>query len=568
MVSKRFLGLALLGSLIALGCGGPDAKSPHALHVKSPFPSKAKLDKLASAPIKPLPSHPVVAVPEVRLEGDVPESSLAETRLAEVASDLRFTKELRCAARELGRLRVEHGGDTDERVNRFVAGACGITSPAGVSMYHVTGEAPADVSDAKLLDAWKTKVQVPASFRGKPLGAWLARKGKQAVLMLVTQPQLPVVEVTRSTNGHLVVRGMTSPDAAEVLGLINQGRDGVARCEADLSVALPSYAFDCAMAEGDPWAWLEIATRPNDRLLMRSTALVLARRDPTAPLELSARSAESSGSTDLPATVLEGVNRARRGAKLEPVTLATQQSAVNGRLAGHFFTAEGAGEGGTSDIVALGLLAGWDVAGMIRNGSFFGTMLSGTASPSAWLDFALEHPMGRFTLLQADTRQIAVGAAPADSAGGLGVVITSYAFFGAENHDANAARVMTNLGKARAARRLPPVKVLGALPALSEEARLVNAGKHAPMEALDNALGAESQRIGASMRGWAVVTNDLDSVPFPKELLAPGVPTVRIVVTHYRPEDAAWGAYLVYFAGFVPAGQQQVASTRAIAPRL
>jgi hypothetical protein len=93
------------------------------------------------------------------------------------------------------------------------------------------------------------------------------------------------------------------------------------------------------------------------------------------------------------------------------------------------------------------------------------------------------------------------------------------------------------------------------------EAGLVNAGKREPMAGLDNALSAESQRLGQGMRGWAVVTNDLDVIPFPKELLAPGPLAVRVVVTHYRPEDSAWGAYLIYFVSPAPA-QQQVAKAR------
>jgi len=94
------------------------------------------------------------------------------------------------------------------------------------------------------------------------------------------------------------------------------------------------------------------------------------------------------------------------------------------------------------------------------------------------------------------------------------------------------------------------------------------------MAALDTALGTEAQRLGQPMRGWVLVTNDLDFLPFPKELLAPGPLSVRAVVTHYRPEDAAWGAYLVYLVAPAPTQQQvagrrmHVATTPATGPKL
>ncbi|HVH44221.1 MAG TPA: hypothetical protein VM925_17840, partial [Labilithrix sp.] len=274
----------------------------------------------------------------------------------------------------------------------------------------------------------------------------------------------------------------------------------------------------------------------------------------------SSSSSQTGSQAQLVDSVLAEVNRTRTSAKLAALTLAPKQSSVNAQVAAHFFGAETMGDGRTVDLVALGLLAGWDVEGTIRNGGFFGAMLSGAKDPSSLFDYALEHPMGRFTLLEPTARQIALGAAPLESVSGLGVVVTTYSFFGAEDPQANAARVMNRLAEERAARRLPPATSYGGLPSLVNEARLVNAGQREPMAALDNALNTESQRIGQSLRGWALVTNDLDILPFPNEVLAPGPLAVRVVVTHYRPENAPWGMYLVYIVA--PAAEkQQVAST-------
>lgn len=557
-------------ALIGAGCGGPDAKTPQALKMTSPFPTKGTLEKLAQSKPKPIPARNVVSVPEWRVDvRDVPDASPVEKRFEALGGNLQLTRELRCVAREFGRVRAEHGAEPDERVQRFITGACGLASAAGVASAYTTSDVPEEVTDDQLLDAWKDKLTFPPSFKGKQAGAWLTRKGKKAVVMLVARHEKdpPVSLADSGAPGKVTVRGTASSDVEHVMALVNQGKEGVAECEPDRSVLLPEYAFTCPMADGDPWTWVEVASRSSGRLLMRTTALLLARREKDAPVELAQGAARSSGGAaqqrgEIVSTVLEGVNRARQNANVGTLTLAPKQTSVNEQLAPHFFNAEVANDGKTGDLVALGLIAGWDVEGTIKHGNLFGTMLTGAKDAASWLDYALEHPMARFVLLRPDARQVAIGSTSAEGGGGVGILVSTYSFFGAEDHRADAARVLDRLAQERAARRLPPPSALPVLPSLAEQARLVNAGQREPMAALDAALGTESQRLGRSMRGWVLVTNDLDVLPFPKELLAPGPLAVHAVVTHYRPEDAAWGAYLIYLVAPAPT-QQQVASSPA-----
>lgn len=73
-------------------------------------------------------------------------------------------------------------------------------------------------------------------------------------------------------------------------------------------------------------------------------------------------------------------------------------------------------------------------------------------------------------------------------------------------------------------------------------------------------------------RGWALVTHDLDKLVLPNELLVPSPvpPQVGIEVTHFKPEGAPWGAYLLYV--ITPADdlgrQQQYASADPISPTM
>ncbi|MBN9167936.1 MAG: hypothetical protein J0I07_43800, partial [Myxococcales bacterium] len=139
-VHGSLLSAGLMGvlALTNVGCGGPDAKSPKALTVPNPFPTKDALESVARSPIKPRPARAVAAVPEWRVDtSDVPGSSPVEKLLVEhsaAAKDHTFTRELRCVARELGRFRAEHRAEPDERVQRFIVGACGSTSPSGVRL--------------------------------------------------------------------------------------------------------------------------------------------------------------------------------------------------------------------------------------------------------------------------------------------------------------------------------------------------------------------------------------------------------------------------------------------------
>src|SRR5690348_8859485 len=93
-------------------------------------------------------------------------------------------------------------------------------------------------------------------------------------------------------------------------------------------------------------------------------------------------------------------------------------------------------------------------------------------------------PFGRAMFLQPDAGQIAIGAAPVEASGGLGVVLTTYSFFGAANHGANAERVVRRIAMLRDARNLPRMTNFGVLPSLVEEARLVSIGDHEPMDGL------------------------------------------------------------------------------------
>ena len=118
--------------------------------------------------------------------------------------------------------------------------------------------------------------------------------------------------------------------------------------------------------------------------------------------------------------VIAGLNATRIQAGLPPVRLAEAQSATAVRVARQYFAAS-LGASGLGDItpagledintIALGLLAGWQVAGTIRDGIFFSAVVPHTRDAGRWVDSALSMPIGRNALMAPEIEEVALGSA-------------------------------------------------------------------------------------------------------------------------------------------------------------
>jgi len=536
-----FLVLALSGCAGGMGASTTTPSSAQKLVVKNPFPTRDRIEKLTSAPARPMPAREVATAPSWTVDAADPKESKIEKSLP---ADLVLSPELRCAARELARFRSENGATPDERIDRFIVAACGRT--ANVQAFYSLAVVPAKVKDDEILKAWKGKLTVPADAHGKAAGAWMTRKGDNVTLAVAFADPSPIKLTPADDAGRVIVTGSVPMTSSRVVGMINQGPYAVAECENDPSVALPEFRMMCPMAEGDPWAWLQVMTHPEGHRLMHTVSLSIARRD-DKPITLTRPSNLGDLPADTGAAILEGVNRTRTLATLPVLAPAVKQAAVNTRVAPHFFGAELANDSATADDLALGMLAGWDVdGGTIRNGTFFSGLISGTKDPASWLALALEMPMGRHSLLAPEARKIAIGPGGLDGGPAVGAVVTTYTMFetGSVNHDRERARVFGRINEERAKRNLPPVASLGPMPEVATLTQQVSEGKREAGEALDSALLLESRRIQHGVRGWVVVSHDLDHFIVPPELLAS--PQIGIEVTTYKPEGSPWGAFLIY----------------------
>jgi hypothetical protein len=229
---------------------------------------------------------------------------------------------------------------------------------------------------------------------------------------------------------------------------------------------------------------------------------------------------------------------------MAPLSLAPQQSIENTRLAGTLIESMIGDDDAVANRAAIGLMAGWDVKGLIRNGNFFLAAV-GTSDATAWLDFALELPIGRSSLLDPGMRQVAIGPAIPPGGGALGAAVTAYALFETDDHVAETTRFFQRIAAARTARGLPaPARVQGLGEMDAELGRVAREGA-APMDALQATMQVAVARTGQGVHGYTLETNDLDQVDVPAALLTPGPLRMMIGVTHHRAEGAAWGQYVV-----------------------
>jgi hypothetical protein len=550
-VARFGAGAVLALALVACGGGKREAFVP-----PNPFPTRDAVAKMGGAPAKPPTARKVAPSPGFTVDlAQRDEATPVEQDLAKVnlTAGRAGAKALRCYARNLARFVLKADAGPDERVDRVMRGACGVTAPA-VERSVAWVDAPLATPDAEV-SAALAKVR-PPEWKGHEVAVGVERGSSRVVAAYVGyKPDGELAVAGPDASGKVTLTGRARATAAQVTAWINQGETSAVPCEPDLRAKLPSFSFTCQLAASDATAWVQVLARSDGRILSNVVGQALVRRDPARAIEVPSRPSAPAGpgSGDVAAALVAGINQARAAVKLKPLAVAPEQSATNGRLTPHYFSASDAGDEGRQDQLALGMLAGWDVAGTIRTGDLVSALVSGATSPSAWLDYALEMPLGRSSLYQPDLEQIAVGTAPVDAFGGVGAVVTTYGFFRGADHDREAQTVFDAVNRARAAQSLGPALRIAPLPILAREAKAVANEGRDPMAALEAALSGESERASRSVRGWVFATHSLDALALPPELTAVKTLHLGVAVTHFKGEGMAWGVYVVYLVA--PADQ-------------
>lgn len=545
--------LLLVMAFPLVGCG-------HAVRANGVFPTREELAAIATSPVTPEPARNVHAAESwtVDLSGESAAfpASVVEAKWQERAKDraMTFAPELRCVAHTLAQFQAVHGAEPDESLHRLMVRACGFTSPQLVASSLSIADT-AEATNAQLVDALVApeKVPFPLLYRGSRAGVAIARDGKRAVLVLALgRAAEPATFSAPDAAGNVAVSAALTADAAG-FAYINQGHAAARACERVTSTDATTR-WSCPMAAGDASTWIEVLAVPKGLVLSRVVAQALVRREPKAPVEYKPAAVAArpvTESSTFVSAVLEGVNTRRAEASLPALALAERQTkAGNEQLAPHYFQAELVGDSVKANQVALGLLAGWDVDGTIRNGGFFGYLLSGTSDAARWLESALEMPSSRISLLDKDARKIAIGASPPKTLGGLGAVVTTYTLYDKPNHTADADALFARIVKARAAKGLPaPLRLASTAALTSAETRILR-GDASNKEALDEVIRDENERTGKALFGSLIETTEVELAPLDSKFLAPGKLSLMVGATHHKAEGSPWGTLIFVVLGF------------------
>jgi hypothetical protein len=469
--------------------------------------------------------------------------------------------------------------------------ACDAVVPQ-VSYRWISGNAPARMNEADLLAEWRAQLDAEVGRRvpadATEAGFWFGRSGAQVVAMTAfASPRARLVARTFQPDaaGNVVLEGRIDGAADVIYGFVNQGRFGVAPCTMDPSFGRPRFRAVCPMLAADPTAWIQLFFAPPKRVLADPFVQVLARRVPSEALVYKEESYGDphpvASAEELTTAVLAELNLVRGRAGLAPVRLSPGESATAARLAGHYFAAAlGNQRWDEMDRIALGIMAGWQVGGMIRDGRFVSSLAPHTRDAGRWLTATLAMPMGRATLLAPAVEEIAFGPLLLSDPQGLGAIVAGYELHHGSDHTEDVQRLYARVAEARKRLgRAQPQRLAGMGDVMRRQLERVYAGEEQPMQALQVLLERGVWAHNQNMRGYVLEAVSLDALELPEEILKQPRLDIEIGVTHHRPKGAAWAqlVIVVVYADYTgtlvrearvdpPRNPERVPNLRALAP--
>jgi hypothetical protein len=579
MVKRGVVAGAVL--VFGWGCGSPRLGAPIAQ-----FPTRTELETVAQQPATPVAPFQVLSVDRWQFSGTAPAPGSAypsatawDAQLhAAVAAKpgLQASPELRCAASEAARFYVEHSAFPDGALRAWLVARCG-SSLSHTSINSLTLQVDDARTEADIAASVQDQVkQLIAGLAAQSsVGLAFARgQGRAGVVLFHGAPLVALDHLPAQVTGDLFrISGQLLGGAASAEALVTLGHYGVTLCEPDRRLESSRFAFTCPMSMQDEQAVVQILTRRPQRLLAQPVLRAMILRSADAGrvydeefAELGARPTGSAPPGKLPSfqdSLLTALNRIRRAAHEDPLALETRQSRFNTQLAPQFFQASYGDDGERSDRIALGVLAGWDVDGLIRGGGVYANDEQ-TLDGARWLGMALKDPMGRATFLDPEMSRIAIGTLPREASGVMALVST-YALFDSAEHSSEEDEIFTELAKQREARGLPAPLRRARGKELTDALLRIAGGQINGAEALQRALNTVGAATGLEMQGLVIETSDISMIPLAAGLLAPGSLQLEVGVAHYKPSGGAWGQYVVLYL-FTRDAAAEEGGRRAAAP--
>ena len=473
--------------------------------------------------------------------------------------DLRLTRAMSCAAAELGRFLLEFGALPPQHEMNFIVGACGgLQMQIGVEL--LQGKLPsARVRDEAALKQWRPQfgpdlvAKIPAGMT--EAGFSYVRRPKEAIAIVVfgrLEADVLPFELSPDPQDEVIVEGEIHEGYDHVSGLVNVGRYGIAECVVDPSLRHPRFRFLCPVASTDDQAWIELFSARARSVLESPFARMLVRRDRSKPLVFhvptdAARPIHTR--EEFTPALLEELNRTRHDAGFREVRLSKDATELATSLAAPYFGALLGKPPRSEEVetIARGMSAGWDVtSGMIRSAMFVSEAVEQAPDPGLWLDATVSLPLGRATLLDPGTEEVAVGPVLLGQGAAVGAIVSGYRFYRSDDHTADVRTLVARVLAARTSLKLPPPRLLDLKQAMETATAEVRAEKQSPDAALQGLLDQAVHSYPGGLQGLVAEVPTLDALELPPELLLKPRLDLAVGITHHRPPGAAWGQMVVF----------------------
>ncbi|MEZ4428492.1 MAG: hypothetical protein R3A51_12500 [Nannocystaceae bacterium] len=553
---------ALLGASACASSGEGAPLFPTAREIaslaKEPAPSSARV--FADMP---------VFVDRWTLQGPLPEVTSAlsyagDEPLAVRARQLaaprggRVTESMQCVARQYGAFFLAHGGSPPDDLKHFIAARCGAPVSEVAVRYVMrtlpAGAAPPDASEWGALEVLRSATA--SVGRDDELGVWAGTQDQKYALVFVTgrsEVALEPTPIVGGEGGFVELRGRIRRPVGWIQAYATRGEydyrvcrpiDGAAFGERD-------FAMRCPVASDDSLAMIEVVAAEPERVLGRTILRVAVSPDGSAPDSFAPRPSRSRASDSHgPGDLLAAINELRGGLRLDPLKNEARQSALVDSLIPHFLAARAEPDGeDTREKIALGMMAGWEVEGFIRDSSFLVLRSHASRSMDRAVAEALSSPFARAILLDPEARSIALATRASDVNEAVASMLFTYEFFDRMDYKAEESAFVVELNAQRRARGLKPiVHVIGAEPReiLGRGVRTMMRGAATPLEALNEALHTFVVQTSRNFQGAVYSTHKLEGWKprFSPELLTATDVELAIRIGHYTPAGAAWGQHV------------------------
>ncbi len=528
------------------------------------FPEPDQLDKLAAKPI-PAKVFPTTERPVERweLEGPFPdkvalverapqsrwEQALAEAARAR-AGAMVLSEDMHCITRETGRFVLANDAAPSRALDDFIAGRCGTLAPSvRTSWFH--GEASFELTEDQLFDAWKdqwSRALADKLVGQNTAGVWFGRNDKKALVVLAVGKRNVLVQpIARvpGEDGKVRIQGELLIPAEKTRAVVTKGRYGYARCESDDTVKLPRFSYACPVDRADASARIQMLAFPTGRFLgyTELDVLVTPSGEATRVHERKPPPAVV-GEGDVAERLVSQINVVRQQASLPALRLSPTQSQTAASLAPHYFAAL-AGEAPEieTDVIALGLMAGWRVGESVLYGTFESQWASGDVAEL--VDAIVAEPVGREAVLDPKLSVVAVGPYVDSGSRTVGVLISGYAL-AEPRFDEDAVRtIVEKVNCQRAEKGVAPVVWFNPPKDAGARATAALEAGRDPSEVSSELMRETVEVLNKEVSGWVLHENDLEDVRIPEEVITRPSLAIAVVLGRHRPPDHPWTRYIV-----------------------